>query len=1138
MTRSTRSTKREGTPPPDASVDHDSHIIASSTRVLRSHSKSVLNTDDFTQLSPIKRTTSSSTSRRTSRSRKSESPIKAESKITKTDDPANFEISPKVVRATPLFRVTRSNSGQLQDFPVIPSSILESSEENHSSSTRKQKRASASPRKRKSSRTHENVAVVEEQQMTEDAQTNSIQESTILPEVKLPAQKNEDFQPHLRDSSNDVSINISTSSESFAENTDHDMLVSDNVTSEELSLPETSSLSSSSEEVFVSTSSEMGLHTESHQISLGPHLDPNDSLAIISPSKVEDPLLVAPHQTDFQNSPISTNTESNETSTLEQSICYTEQLFSPGTNMALDQSLFTSPVISQATLNDPNFSEILRPSRRSMNDAKVKLEQYERVQRLFNVAHIPKRPSSLAYSRAAYADSSSEMTASDIALSDYSCSPVPAIAADQSATAIESDSETDQFMDTVEFLETPDFSEIEAEITLDDKAASNPTSRVIKGNAPGTNLDIEGNSSSALQEDHEDHSDESMHSAQGDASVDSLEELTQSDGLSSCADADISETLPENIAHWERQMRRSEPEHWTASAMATPASTPLSRCGSPSLPSITSQLFLLSNRGLSPSPRRNPSPKKSPVRQLFTASGSPKKASELSATVASIIPNISKEPELHGQVKTEEVEVTDYETTMKVISEDNEADNNLTVEIGASASISFPRKSTEQEASPNTSENQNVAQQSACRPSTPERDDSLLSTDKSGLNISVFKEPTTPSRFSPMKLLNIFRRSPTKQITLENLEVPESELDESEFVEEEREISLSPSISLKSGTKIDDLTESREIKESTSDSKLVKQELTSMFSHASNPEEEAEEENSEDNSKQKISMVQLGDISQNLAEVTSICEESESEPRIESESEAAKDQITENSNEAITLEDVSDRTDENIDYASMLTSDISLDKWAEMNTRVKQSSINQLKTSSTKIVESGSPSTPLSSKRSSTATVQGRQPRKPQPATPARTSTRSWKRKAELASSSSIPVPARGNDTPRSTRSLRSRSGNDRAVAPAMDSSSYNRTGPLSAITAQNSRLNNGYENNIIPQYEYMNGERPTSPPPERKRRRMYESPLARSRTVTFVDRSDENSVPARGRKRRTEIDAKIREVHETPSRSIIKVSF
>ncbi|KAK7202904.1 hypothetical protein BZA70DRAFT_297433 [Myxozyma melibiosi] len=281
----------------------------------------------------------------------------------------------------------------------------------------------------------------------------------------------------------------------------------------------------------------------------------------------------------------------------------------------------------------------------------------------------------------------------------------------------------------------------------------------------------------------------------------------------------------------------------------------------------------------------------------------------------------------------------------------------------------------------------------------------------------------------------------------------------------------------------------------------------------------------------------------------------ENESTEKSELEQAEHESAEDTTAITQTSDKSDVSSGEVDYTSVLPWHISLDKWAESNKRKRAvveepapvastqgdaAAEAEIEATSTEkkpenAVEDEESQRPRKKVRSSSRSVNSRNeepakqpqraqiplPRKKQPATAARASRRGRgaAEQSSLSTASSIPVvSSRASETSTATaatatpaRATRSRAGTRGGAARAPDTPKpMVRSGglgggagnaPLVRITATNSRLNNGYENNVIPQYQRIEAPRPDSPPLDKRRKRLFESPLGRERAISFAER-------------------------------------
>ncbi|KAK9234572.1 hypothetical protein V1525DRAFT_51099 [Lipomyces kononenkoae] len=238
------------------------------------------------------------------------------------------------------------------------------------------------------------------------------------------------------------------------------------------------------------------------------------------------------------------------------------------------------------------------------------------------------------------------------------------------------------------------------------------------------------------------------------------------------------------------------------------------------------------------------------------------------------------------------------------------------------------------------------------------------------------------------------------------------------------------------------------------------------------------------------------DKSEGLANGPVRHEDYTSEVTAETMSNEQKEDISEETTVGSSNYFASDENTSDIDYTTVLPWNISLDRWAELNKRQEKGEVGTTNATAEKrgtdvddfAASAGHPKSP-SPRRSP--------PTRRYVSTPARSSARSsLKRKYDSMATSTIPIPA----SPGTSDSNISSRGRATRSHPTMTTRTTNTH--LSKITETNSKLNTGFENIIIPQYQYKRGKRPESPPPDKRKRQRSmknESPLKRERKIKFA---------------------------------------
>ncbi|KAK9322983.1 hypothetical protein V1517DRAFT_321890 [Lipomyces orientalis] len=241
-----------------------------------------------------------------------------------------------------------------------------------------------------------------------------------------------------------------------------------------------------------------------------------------------------------------------------------------------------------------------------------------------------------------------------------------------------------------------------------------------------------------------------------------------------------------------------------------------------------------------------------------------------------------------------------------------------------------------------------------------------------------------------------------------------------------------------------------------------------------------------------------------------------SEPAPETVSIEHKEDISEETTVGSSNYFASDENTSDIDYTTVLPWNISLDRWAELNKRQEKNEACSSTASAEKKFDHENCAVPVEVPHSPVRSP----PKRNYVSTPARSSARtSLKRKLDTATTS-IPVPT-------TSAVYTSEIGLGRRATRSHATPGRVPTAPLTKITETNSKLNTGFENNVIPQYQYKRGKRPESPPPDkRKRQRLMknESPLKRERKIKFASEIAtiaENPTSSAPRTRKKRVDLK-----------------
>ncbi|KAK9482745.1 hypothetical protein V1527DRAFT_475378 [Lipomyces starkeyi] len=181
----------------------------------------------------------------------------------------------------------------------------------------------------------------------------------------------------------------------------------------------------------------------------------------------------------------------------------------------------------------------------------------------------------------------------------------------------------------------------------------------------------------------------------------------------------------------------------------------------------------------------------------------------------------------------------------------------------------------------------------------------------------------------------------------------------------------------------------------------------------------------------------------------------------------------------------SDENTSDIDYTTVLPWNISLDRWAELNKR--QGKCEASGATAEKRDDKDDFAAPTEQLKSPVRSP----PKRRYISTPARSSARSsLKRNPDNTAALTMPADC-NSDLSLGSRATRSH------TTPVRKTTAH-----LTKITETNSKLNTGFENIVIPQYQYKRGKRPESPPPDKRKRQRSmknESPLKRERKIKFA---------------------------------------
>lgn len=789
--------------------------------------------------------------------------------------------------------------------------------------------------------------------------------------------------------------------------------------------------------------------------------------------------------------------------------------------------LITDPLTGARTLNR---SHLLKAAAR-------RSAYYDRLKREFNISHTPKTPSRLAVSRTVY-DTSTEMGSSDAA----SSSPVPISATPSGPTLLaslaqdaiaESDSENDEFVDSVENI---DVSAIASSLKVVKSVAEESSAPATATSAADSTLSREALTISALatsqgvvEEEIQVEILEAVPAGQTSADV-SIEESDSAaevfvEALSPTTapltislesdQVDISDMLPEQINQWERQLRRQE-GFWSQSAVNTPAATPQQRTqtSTPGSTALRLALSLISPIRRSPVTQREilpepTSPTKgsasSPLRKAIAGILLPTKMPVESMTAVSR--DSSEEPDFADEdVSAHNVESGSEEDAVvdKLFETANDSDNAdiQSLEFNSEDKTELPVNET------------SVAEDSDCKPVEIETEPNVCDTDATAFlgikgSLSEACEESVEMDIDEENEVDAETCKAAEQAeTIVVALAADNASDEVsvELIDAEEEASTNAAADNASDEVSVELIDA---KGEASFNAAADGEAVNDSSHedfhecrpAANISELQDSEQSEGQTPEEAGDIgdSTFDRQQESSEHTAVADDAVSEDAV--------NEIATVSHQSPARSDVSSG---DVDYTSVLPWNISLDKWAESNKRksvvLEDSAPISTESAREVVEEEARPKKKTRTTRTSVTiadeqdhqqqpTLPSKPQRKKQPATPARSSRR------RTESSSSIPVvSARADAAPRATRG---RAGRRAPDTPKPVNSGANAiaiaSAPLARLTATNSRLNNGYENNVIPQYQRIDANRPDSPPLEKRRRRLYESPLARDRSISFA---------------------------------------
>ncbi|KAK9465541.1 hypothetical protein V1512DRAFT_265718 [Lipomyces arxii] len=874
---------------------------------------------------------------------------------------------------------------------------------------------------------------------------------------------------------------------------------------------------------------EDGASTEYDIQQTHPHIVQNDEPFIVK--TMADPLLVDQSQIlTIQNGPIScpsiTPNRSMNFEEVQFGECTPLQdrdvLFNEDTDeIVLDPRLLCSPPVGQSEpenlpvecdgLSEPRV--ILRPSSRTLLEYSHRIGKYDQLRNQFRVGHIPRAPSALAFYRRAYSDTSSEAGSdpeqSEVTGFTHSPSQVVSspVATRYSLARSESDSD-DQFMDTLESLDTLLETSPKNTVAVCSSKQENIPSTVQAATPSRHQAGAEQSPSPRKRMQSESPLKMSTPSSSIASPRQNLSVVITRDSPSLYNEdtADISDFLPESVIEWEKEMRRRE-EYWVASGRSTPVR------GSPD--------------------------KLGPKTPRSANKNSPTRNSETSPPVT--VANLSVNTPILARYSRSPLKTLSPSTT-----------------ISQTFTSSSPAKTI-----------------SSVR--DPEEDRILMPPPKTPPRVKSPEKNKSPSKLSSPKRLLAFvkslspiKSSPSKAMSLMDLEQQhdfcdvEAVLGElvhtcEEDASKQEEEAIVEKLEDQSGNS-DDTEDSVTINDEEIE-KVIRSEDDSEHNISEEHLENLGEQDSSADANTAMQDVNVGPSSgihdETIPTNEDYVEVSEVEVAIKENSmvmdakpvaaieqnsqqdkyfDAVNNEVESGESIEVDPQAEADSTDgtvtgsisqasedasiSEIDYTTVLPWNISLDRWAQLNKRPEKVAVVIAETEDKSLAATEEPVPSPAKKFQKRSYV----------STPVKTtrSTRSLKRKAGDITTS-IPIHSSRAAEVEPIRFTRSRASglqvkNDSQQPP-----------PLAKITETNSRLNSGFENNVVPQYQYQRGKRPESPPPDKRKRRQPtkpESPLRRERKIKFSEQVGDYIRPGHLKGGRA-----VKKGHEAPPlKAIIKV--
>ncbi|KAK9454976.1 hypothetical protein V1511DRAFT_488646 [Dipodascopsis uninucleata] len=842
----------------------------------------------------------------------------------------------------------------------------------------------------------------------------------------------------------------------------------------------------------------------------------------------------------------------------------------------------SSQIDTGETIEDDMYNQslILQPSLRSYREYSQRIDKYNRLREMFHIGHVPRAPSTLAFYRRAYSDTSSDVN------SESDCSSTPGSVKRKSVVDIPiaklspcskvncshpnspaaSDSSESQFMDSFESLEHFGDTEPCVDSVIDVKSPSanrTPSNQlvVLPASITGT-----------LQTE-----DEASFTFDSPSSVPANFQIVQSNETFS----EISDVLPEDIDEWEREQRLNE-GYWSGrnilqkDNLSTMDTSPRSSRFSPrrllsplltgsnsnspketvsvsSTPSSSTKSASVLPRKIDLPRRRSMSPAKSwsPVRF-----GSPLKNLVLPSSARTDVDIQSKEMQREEQIDcalaanngelnpegdgiSKELEddaknIIDSEFDAEVFYECSTdehmlplAENTGNLAEGENTSILSPDERCEVKEGPK------MILETTSQLAEDGKNEEVTTTSRllATIDIDASKDTaegdissSTDCDSSKTLESDILESTPCERLTINENDTShaaevkvgkiaiatldaEDRLDD--LQREEPTMDRSVEMAVTVSTNSDDFTSMTTTTDKEGDNKLIATStaVTTCFgsrSISSNDDEKCEEGTQDSNAEIRINPVEADDA-------------------------VVKDELFTDSNLSSSNYYASDEaTATEIDFTSVLPWNISLDQWAEMNKRSDYSSKSKSQENAQTIEKSNTQSASKSTMPTSAAEKKTGQSRRRGIQTLSKSSSKqSAKRKADMISglatngSSSTAhsmFTESASTRGRTTRSTRSSSAGHQKSSSVTSSSnatsgistptvpttpaSVKNAIPLTKLTETNSKLNAGYENNVIPQYQYKRGKRPESPPPDKRKRQRTmknESPLNRERRIKFA---------------------------------------